>query len=112
MARPFATMIPVLTVALFFAAVTGSARSEDMTQIAELKEAYLSCERRAMENDLDTVEIMRCSVIYEDLKERAFSGDFRKLKAWSDTLLHGPGSRLRIEADQQVARTQLLLIGQ
>jgi hypothetical protein len=26
---------------------------------------------------------MKCSVVYEELKQRAFGGDFHKLLAWS-----------------------------
>lgn len=49
-----------------------------------LKSTYLACERAALRGELATGEIMLCSVIYEDVKQRAFGGDFAKLKAWAD----------------------------
>jgi hypothetical protein len=33
---------------------------------------------------METGAIMMCSVIYEELKHRAFDGDFPRLKAWAD----------------------------
>lgn len=58
--------------------------------IGELKRAYLDCERRALVERLDTGTIMYCSVLYEDLKERAFGGSFRALRSWF-VLQTGPG---------------------
>ena len=55
--------------------------------IASLKNAYLQCERAAVSGRLGTDEIMLCSVIYEELKQRAFGGDFSRLKAWADEYL-------------------------
>jgi hypothetical protein len=51
--------------------------------IDELKSVYLSCNRAAISGRLDTAAIMQCSVVYEELKRRAFEGDFDKLIAWS-----------------------------
>ncbi len=51
--------------------------------IDELKNAYLSCSRAALQSRPDNGNIMHCSVIYEALKRRAFNGDFEKLLAWS-----------------------------
>lgn len=51
--------------------------------IDELKKAYLACGRAAMSGQLNTAEIMQCSVVYEELKLRAFGGDFEKMRAWS-----------------------------
>ncbi|MCT7373560.1 hypothetical protein [Chelativorans salis] len=53
--------------------------------VGDLKQIYLYCEDAAIEGDLDTSEIMKCSTVYEDLKRRAFGGDFKLLKAWADT---------------------------
>jgi len=51
--------------------------------IDELKGAYLACNRAAIRGRLNTGGIMKCSVVYEALKQRAFDGDFHKLLAWS-----------------------------
>jgi|AP12_2_1047962.scaffolds.fasta_scaffold01352_4 hypothetical protein len=51
--------------------------------IDELKSAYLACNRAATRGRLNTGGIMKCSVVYEELKQRAFGGDFHKLLAWS-----------------------------
>ena len=55
----------------------------DAMPVDELKRVYLSCNRAAMGSQLDTPGIMQCSVVYEQLKLRAFGGDFEKLRAWS-----------------------------
>jgi hypothetical protein len=52
-----------------------------------LKTVYLECERAAVGGALGSSEVMQCSVVYEELKRRAFGGDFRRLKAWSDVAL-------------------------
>ncbi len=51
--------------------------------INELKSVYLACNRAVTSGRLDTGGIMKCSVVYEALKQRAFGGDFHKLLAWS-----------------------------
>jgi hypothetical protein len=51
--------------------------------IVELKRVYLACNRAAIDGRLNTGGIMHCSVVYEELKRRAFGGDFHKLLAWS-----------------------------
>jgi hypothetical protein len=58
-------------------------RELDGAPIDALKRAYLFCSRAAVEGRLDTGAIMQCSVVYEELKRRAFDGDFDKLIAWS-----------------------------
>jgi hypothetical protein len=55
--------------------------------LATLKAAYLRCERAAVVGRLASGDIMLCSVVYEELKRRAFDGDFPRLKAWADTQL-------------------------
>jgi hypothetical protein len=51
--------------------------------IEQLKQLYLSCNREALDRHLGKAEIMRCSMVYEELKHRAFDGDFDRLLAWS-----------------------------
>jgi len=55
----------------------------DGVPIDKLKRAYLSCDRAAISGRLDTAGIMYCSIVYEELKRRAFGGDFDHLIAWS-----------------------------
>jgi hypothetical protein len=64
----------------------GDARGGDLKDVpvAELKSAYLSCtDMRLSQQPRST--IMWCSLVYEQLKARAFDGDFEKLLAWSRT---------------------------
>jgi hypothetical protein len=49
-----------------------------------LKSTYLACERTALSGRMESGAIMVCSAIYEELKHRAFDGDFPRLKAWAD----------------------------
>ena len=58
-----------------------------VTPLEKLKSAYLQCEQTAVSGRLGTGEIMLCSVLYEELKQRAFGGDFPRLKAWADEQL-------------------------
>jgi len=51
--------------------------------IDELKRIYLACDRAAINGELDTAGIRQCSIVYEELKRRAFGGDFDELLAWS-----------------------------
>ena len=63
--------------------------------IDALKMTYLSCDRAATRGELGTAAIMQCSVVYEELKRRAFDGDFEKFRAWSASQSNIPGSRQR-----------------
>lgn len=64
-------------------AVSGDSRSALKNEtVANLKISYLSCERAANSGRLASADIMQCSVIYEELKRRAFDNDFEKLNAW------------------------------
>ena len=53
--------------------------------IDDLKQAYLACDAQAASGRLSTSAIMGCSVVYEELKARAFGGDFEKFLVWSRT---------------------------
>ena len=80
-----------LTLMAASAYAQSSATGSDLTT-EELKTAYLGCDRQANAGELDTGGIMQCSIFYEELKRRAFDGDFRSMKAWSDTQGSAVGS--------------------
>jgi len=60
--------------------------------VAELKNAYLACDRAAMAGLLTSTGIMRCSMVYDTLKNRAFGGDFLKLREGSRATPSHPGA--------------------
>jgi hypothetical protein len=51
-------------------------------EVRSLKAAYLRCERAAIERLLGPGDAANCSVIYEELLEVGFGGDFKRLLAW------------------------------
>ena len=55
--------------------------------IADLKKAYLRCERAAQSGALAAGEIARCSQVYYELKDAAFDGEFARIRAWYETVL-------------------------
>jgi hypothetical protein len=59
------------------------AREQERLTIDELKHVYLTCNRTAASGQLNTGRIQYCSIVYEELKQRAFGGDFDRLLAWS-----------------------------
>ena len=66
---------------------TASAAQLDRSHLAaltvdELKSLYLECERRAGQAPLGMSEAAHCSMAAEELKQRGFGGDFRRLLAW------------------------------
>ena len=63
---------------------SSSATSEEQS-ISQLKETYLACEHAARSTKLLGDDMMQCSITYEQLKQRAFNGDFRSLKIWYDS---------------------------
>lgn len=65
------------------ASAAGQSEQLQDVSVAQLKAAYLSCDRAVMAGALKSPHIMQCSVIYEALKRRAFEGDFEKLQAWA-----------------------------
>jgi hypothetical protein len=65
----------------------GSTLAQAEIPIEKLKSTYLRCENAAVNAKLGTGEIMLCSVVYEELKQRAFGGDFNRLKDWADQRL-------------------------
>jgi hypothetical protein len=53
--------------------------------VDELKRAYLACNRAASRERLASVQVAHCSLVYEELKQRTFGGDFERLLAWSNS---------------------------
>lgn len=51
--------------------------------VAALKHAYLECESRALTRQIATAEVAQCSLIYEELKIRAFDSDWKLLRKWT-----------------------------
>lgn len=52
--------------------------------IEQLKGVYLGCEQAARASRLNGGDVMYCSLVYEELKEKAFEGEFRRIKSWLD----------------------------
>jgi hypothetical protein len=73
-------LIPVIVVA---AHAQSLGQASDMP-IDKLKTLYLDCEQKAMIGKPGMGEIMLCSVYYEELKRRAFDGDFKRVRTWSE----------------------------
>ena len=78
------TLIATLATTLTLAAAVQAAepRLPGLT-VDDLKTLYLACDHAAMQGLLGAGEAARCSVVYEDLKARAFDGSFEKLLAWT-----------------------------
>jgi hypothetical protein len=51
--------------------------------VGQLKTRYLACDSAAMRGELGSGAIAGCSVVYEELKQRGFGGDFGRLLTWS-----------------------------
>jgi hypothetical protein len=49
---------------------------------AQLQLTYLQCEEQAQAALLDSATAASCSIVYEELKQRVFGGDFNRLHAW------------------------------
>ena len=89
-----AVFMATLGLSLTTSAIAQLGTSAPLGPIEKLKTAYLQYERAAVSGRLATDEIMLCSVIYEDLKKRAFGGDFSRLKVWADEYLRLPEAEL------------------
>ena len=81
--RAVTTLVWLVALATPLAHGQTSGGKQRVIPIDELKGAYLACNRAATNGRLNTGGIMKCSVVYEALKLRAFGGDFHKLLAWS-----------------------------
>lgn len=87
MSNFLARMNVVLLISVLVAAATANARQLSAGEyvcdsIPYLKRAYLECERLAQSGRLSTGGIAHCSTVYYDLKDRAFDGDFNKIRSW------------------------------
>lgn len=60
-----------------------TAAAAEEAPIDALKREYLRCSDAALAGQLGTGAIRHCSEVYEELKRRAFGGDFLRLLAWS-----------------------------
>lgn len=49
---------------------------------AELKRLYLACDFHASASRLSTSDVMHCSILSEELKNRVFGGDLDRLLVW------------------------------
>ena len=85
------TGLMLVSVAFVIGSVAaGDASDRHETTVAALKRAYLECERRALTDDLSAGEVAECSTIYEQLKLRAFNGDWTRIREWTEANLN-PG---------------------
>lgn len=50
--------------------------------VAELKEAYLACDRRSTSARLDSLMLIACGQIADALLHKGFEGDFDRQLAW------------------------------
>lgn len=69
---------------------TGALAEPDRSHLSELsvdqlKQAYLACDQQARRGLLDPGEASACSMLHEELRQRGFSGDFRRMLAWWST---------------------------
>jgi hypothetical protein len=78
-------LVALMLVALAAPRARGQSSDGELKDVPidELKSVYLSCNGTVMGGQSNSAEIALCSVVYEELKQRAFSGDFEKLLAWS-----------------------------
>lgn len=60
-------------------------RATPVQTVDELKRVYIACDKASERGLLAHWQIAQCSVIYEELKRRAFGGDFDQFHAWSRT---------------------------
>lgn len=86
----FAVLTASVTLIFGAPAATAADRTQSVegelesVAVDRLKTVYLECSRAALAGRLSSAAIMQCSVVYEELKSRAFGGDFDKLLAWSN----------------------------
>jgi hypothetical protein len=74
-----------LSTLLASAAISSPVVSAEVA-IDDLKGAYIACERADAASELRMDDIIRCSIIYEELKQRAFGGDFLSVRKWYEAV--------------------------
>lgn len=87
--RPRASLPLILLLAALAGPADAAAQPDVLrtcSRVPALKASYLACERAALGGEMPAGEIARCSVVYERLKDRAFDGSFRALRAWYETV--------------------------
>lgn len=60
----------------------GGAAPSSRVDVDLLKDDFLACERAATQRRLAAATTGVCSIVYEELRERAFGGSFDALLAW------------------------------
>ena len=80
---------PLGAAIMFVFGVHQSAGADDQScinsmSIVELKSVYLGCEQAATTSRLNGGDAMYCSMVYEELKNKAFRGEFRRITSWLD----------------------------
>ena len=85
----------ILCAVLVTLALSSPSRAGPATQVAlrqlsvaELKAVYLGCERSAMRTLLGPGDAASCSIAFEELKRRAFDGDFENFLKWWRSQTH------------------------
>lgn len=74
-----------ISLSLALCASQAMADTPRIVPVDALKSVYLACERAVQSDDLTAANIRYCSTVYEELKRRAFHGDFKALLRWYKT---------------------------
>ena len=93
-----------LALGLAFGAAAGQPDSPEPYPAASvpwLKAAYLHCDRVMSNERVDADFAQRCAVIGEQLKQRAFGGDFAQLIEWWKGERRSGGGSAAAQANEQ-----------
>jgi O-glycosyl hydrolase len=71
-----------LVVAMACAGTPAVAQNAQDAELQALERGFWRCDHATAHGALDSGSAMRCSLIYEALKERRFGGDFTAMLAW------------------------------
>lgn len=69
---------------------TAPSDAAPLPSVDQLKRVYLDCEHHSQQGALPFSQAAYCSTVYEQLKARAFGGDFSRLHAWWFSATKGP----------------------
>jgi hypothetical protein len=75
----------MISLGVFQSAEANESSRVSSMSIEDLKGIYLGCEQAATTRKLNGGDVIYCSLVYEELKEKAFEGDFRRIKSWLDS---------------------------